>query len=127
MILIALFHLKHFLIMNLHHRYVLCSLTTLHKFIHSFIHSFVHSFIHSFIHQWLYSPLLGPDLFFSSVMFSTQTVGLLGQVISPSQGRYLHTDIHTLSGIRTHDPSIRASEDSSCLRHRGHWDRFLFE
>jgi hypothetical protein len=41
-------------------------------------------------------------------------VGLLGQVISPSQGFYLHgttqhrktrTNIHALSGIRTHEPS----------------------
>jgi hypothetical protein len=40
-------------------------------------------------------------------------VGLLGRVISPSQGLYLHritqqrktrTNIHALSGIRTHDP-----------------------
>jgi hypothetical protein len=31
--------------------------------------------------------------------------------------------MHALSGIRTHDPSVRASEDSSCLRQRGHWDR----
>jgi hypothetical protein len=54
-------------------------------------------------------------------------------VISPSQGCYLHTgqhkhrinahtDIHALSGIRTHDPSFRASEDISCLRPRGHCD-----
>jgi hypothetical protein len=42
-----------------------------------------------------------------------QMVGLLGRVISPSQGLYLHrtqhrktrTNIHALSGIRTHDPS----------------------
>jgi hypothetical protein len=27
------------------------------------------------------------------------------------------------SGIRTHDPSVRASEDSSCLGPRGHCDR----
>jgi hypothetical protein len=44
--------------------------------------------------------------------FFTQTVGLFGRGISPSQGRYLqtgqhkhrinaHTDIHALSGIRT--------------------------
>jgi hypothetical protein len=26
-----------------------------------------------------------------------------------------HTDIHTLSGIRTHGPNVRASEGSSCL------------
>jgi hypothetical protein len=38
--------------------------------------------------------------------------------------QYMHTDIQALSGIRTHDPSVRASEDSSCLRRRGHCDRF---
>jgi hypothetical protein len=87
-----------------------------------------------FIHQWLYSPLLGPGFFFSFVMFFTQSVGLLGRVISPSQGRYLHTgqhkhrihvhtDIHALNGILTHDPSIRAGEDSSCLSLPGYRDR----
>jgi hypothetical protein len=56
--------------------------------------------------------------------------------ISPSQDRYLHTgqhkhrinihtDIHALSGIRTHDSSVRAGEDSSCLRPHGHCDRPL--
>jgi hypothetical protein len=34
-----------------------------------------------------------------------------------------NTDIHALSGIRTHDPSVRVNEDSSCLRLRGHHDR----
>jgi hypothetical protein len=33
------------------------------------------------------------------------------------------TDIHELSGIRNHDPSVPASEDSSCLRLRSHCDR----
>jgi hypothetical protein len=77
------------------------------------------------IHQWLYSP----GLFFSFIIFFTQTIGLLGRAISPSQGHYIHTgqhkhrinahaDIHALSGIRTHDPSVRVSEDSSCLRPR---------
>jgi hypothetical protein len=33
------------------------------------------------------------------------------------------SDIHALSGIRTHDPNVRASEDSSCLRPRGRCDR----
>jgi hypothetical protein len=28
-----------------------------------------------------------------------------------------------LNGIRTHDPSVRASEDGSCLRLRSHRDR----
>jgi hypothetical protein len=45
-----------------------------------------------FSHQWLYSPSLGPGLFFSFVIFFTQTVGLLGRVISPSQGLYLNTE-----------------------------------
>jgi hypothetical protein len=35
----------------------------------------------------------------------------------------MHTDIHALSGIRNHDPSVRASEDSLCLRPHGHCDR----
>jgi hypothetical protein len=48
----------------------------------------------SFIHQWFYSPLLSPGLFFSFVIFFTQTVEHLGRVISPSQGRYLHTGQH---------------------------------
>jgi hypothetical protein len=93
----------------------------------------------SFIHQWLYDPLLVPGLSFCSIfffIFFTQTVRLLGRMISPSQGRYLHTgqhkhiinshtDIHALSGIRTHDPNVRASEYSSCLRPRDHCDRRL--
>jgi hypothetical protein len=65
----------------------------------------------------------------------TQSVGLVGRGISMSQGRYLHTeqhkhrikaystDSHVLSGIRSHDPSVRAGEDGSCLRPRGHCDR----
>jgi hypothetical protein len=65
----------------------------------------------------------------------SQTVGLLRWMISSSHGRYLHTGKHkhrintythqtnALIGIRTHYPSVRASEDSSCLRPRGYWDR----
>jgi hypothetical protein len=71
----------------------------------------------------------------------SQSVGLLGRVISPSQGRYLYTgqhkhrinayihtpNIHALSGIRTHDPSVRASENSSCLRPRCYCDQRISE
>jgi hypothetical protein len=39
----------------------------------------------------------------------------------------MHTDIHVLSGVQTHDPSVRASEDSSYLRPRGHCDRLASE
>jgi hypothetical protein len=59
----------------------------------------------------------------------TQSVGLLdGRSARRKAYTYTHrikvhnTDIHALSGIRTHDPSVRASEDSSCLRPRGHSD-----
>jgi hypothetical protein len=40
-----------------------------------------------------------------------------------TQTQNKRTDIHALSGIRTHDPSVPASEDSSCLRPRGHRNR----
>jgi hypothetical protein len=50
-----------------------------------------------------------PDLF-------TQSEGPLWQGISPSQGRYLHTDIPASSRCRPHDPNVSASEDRSCLR-----------
>jgi hypothetical protein len=36
-------------------------------------------------------------------------------LISPSQGRYLHTDNHASSVIRTHDPSVLVGEDSLCF------------
>jgi hypothetical protein len=42
---------------------------------------------------WLYSPLLGIGHFFILLMY-TQSVGLLGRRISPSQGRYQHTEQH---------------------------------
>jgi hypothetical protein len=51
-----------------------------------------------------------------------QSVGTLKRVISSSQGLYLYTNkknahttqalkIHAQSGIRTHGPGLRASED----------------
>jgi hypothetical protein len=92
-----------------------------------------------------------PPIFFSTALLAhsgprpliqfrnhfSQTIKLLGRVISPSQGRYLNTgqhrhrinahthapNIHVLSGILTHDPVFRASEGSSRLRPRGYRDR----
>jgi hypothetical protein len=40
-----------------------------------------------------------------------------------TQTEKTHTGIHAVSGIRTYDPSVRASEDSSCFGPRGHRDR----
>jgi hypothetical protein len=79
-----------------------------------------------------YIPFLGLGPFFSSLIL--YTVGLTGRGNSPSQDLCLHrehkhrinahnTDIHALSGIRTHDPSVLASEATSWLRPRGHCDR----
>jgi hypothetical protein len=51
----------------------------------------------------------------------THLAGLLGQVISTSQGRILHratqtkethTDFHASCAMRTHDPSVWAGEDT---------------
>jgi hypothetical protein len=57
---------------------------------------------------------------FDSLQFLNliQSVGLLGRGMSPTQDRYLHkhkinANIKTLSGIRTHNPSVRAGEDIS--------------
>jgi hypothetical protein len=33
------------------------------------------------------------------------------------------TNIHALSGIRTHDPGVQVGKDSSCLRPHSHCDR----
>jgi hypothetical protein len=74
--------------------------------------------------------------FHFSFFIFRQSLGLLGRGINLSQGLYLHTgqpkhriNVHTkhpcLSGIRTHDHSVRASEDSSCLRPLGYRDRPL--
>jgi hypothetical protein len=76
-----------------------------------------------------------PRSFIQSRNHFSQTVGLLGRGISPPQGHYLHRtiqiqnkpihtpNIHALSGIQTHDPSVQASEDNSWLRLRGYCER----
>jgi hypothetical protein len=43
---------------------------------------------------WLCSPLLDLGRFFCFSHLFTQSVGLLGRGMSPSQGRYLHTGQH---------------------------------
>jgi hypothetical protein len=43
--------------------------------------------------------------------------------INKQNTEYMNTDIHILNGIGTHYPSVRAGEDGSCLRLRGHRGR----
>jgi hypothetical protein len=71
---------------------------------------------------------IGETLFSLQFLNRRQLVGLLGRGISPIQGRYLHkhrinTNIRALNVIRTHDSSVRAGEDISCLRPRSHCDQ----
>jgi hypothetical protein len=88
-----------------------------------------HNSIMSFVFLIALPAHLGPWPLIQFRSQFSQMVGLFEQVISPSQGLYLNTghtqtqnkriqipDMHALSGIRAHDPCVRAIEDSSCLR-----------
>jgi hypothetical protein len=68
-------------------------------------------------------------IFLKFINLFGQFVGLPEQGFGPMQGLYLHrttqhrktqTYIHASSGIRSHDPRVRAAEDSTCLRPLGH-------
>jgi hypothetical protein len=50
--------------------------------------------VSAFIHQWFYSPLLGPGCFFQFRDPVHCRWDSLDGVISPSQGRYLHSEQH---------------------------------
>jgi hypothetical protein len=72
------------------------------------------------------------DRFFSFLILYTvgrtpwtgdQTVARPLPIPRTTQTQNKHTDIYALTGIRTHDPSVRTSEDSLCLRPRGHCNR----
>jgi hypothetical protein len=77
----------------------------------------------------------GVGFFFFTYGSFRHLVGLLGRGISPAlrplpthrktQHRQTQTHIHAPSKIRTCDPNVRAAEDSTCLRSRGHWDRHM--
>jgi hypothetical protein len=71
------------------------------------------------------------------VQNTSETINVrdLGRGISPVarllptqdniNGKETQAYIHISSGIRTHNPNIRASEDISCLRPHGHWQAFM--
>jgi hypothetical protein len=87
--------------------------------------------LYGFFFLWRYSPNLGLGLpprnstFHFSFLDLGHSVGLLGRVISSSQGLYLYTNTEkrTNTNIRIHDPGFRASEDSTRLRPLGYRDR----
>jgi hypothetical protein len=77
-------------------------------------------FIHSIIKGYT-ALFVGPWHLLQFHNFFAQSVGILGRVISPSQGRYLltgqheyrinaHTNIHALSGIRTYNSSLQRAK-----------------
>jgi hypothetical protein len=73
----------------------------------------------------LYSPLLGLGRFFSLLILYIvgRTPWTRYQPIArpiPTHRMNAHTDNHASSEIQTHDPSVRANEDSSCLTPHGH-------
>jgi hypothetical protein len=75
--------------------------------------------------------LVGLSPFFSSLIYtqSRRTAWTSDQPVARSLPTHTttqtqtHTDILALSGIRTHDPSVQASEESVCLMPCGHCDR----
>jgi hypothetical protein len=90
-------------------------------------------YLHLYISLWLYSPFVGPWPFYQflncihsrydSLDGGSAHLKAAAYTQNNTNTEYTYTDIHALSGIRIHDPSVRASEDSSCLRLCNHSDR----
>jgi hypothetical protein len=81
--------------------------------------------INFFSHQWLYSPLLGLGLILSSVILFYADGSTVLKATTYTQDN-TNTE-QTQAQISTPlDPSVLASEDSSCLRPRGHCDRLFY-
>jgi hypothetical protein len=84
------------------------------------------SFIRSFVSGSAVL-LFGHSLFFSFIISLTRSVGLLGWVISMSQGRYLYTGQHKHRKTRTHTSMPWVGNPRSQLsreqRRRSHSDR----
>jgi hypothetical protein len=96
-------------------------------------------FVLYFFFQWLFQPIQCPGLLFSSVTIFFFTDGRtpwtsdqpvarpLPKHRTQTQNKRIHTpNIHVLSGIRTHDPSVQSSEESSCLRPRAYFEQLWY-
>jgi hypothetical protein len=104
-----------------------CKEAPINPIIRSTTHYYLHVYpLHVTISIYLsmaLQPFVGPWQLFQYLDLFTQSEGLFRLGISPSHGRYLHTeqhkhrithiDIHASSGIRNHDPSVCVGEDSS--------------
>jgi hypothetical protein len=79
-----------------------------------------------FIHHG-YQPFVGPwPLLHFRNLFYTDGRKAATYTQDNTNTEQMHTNINALRGIRTHDPSVRASEESSYLRPRSHRDRHVF-
>jgi hypothetical protein len=88
----------------------------------------IHSFIHSFINEstalcWTLAPSQIRNLFCTDGRTPWTGDQPVARPLPTHKTTRTQNKLHAWSGIRTHDPSVRASEDSSCLRTRGHCDR----
>jgi hypothetical protein len=100
--------------------------TTCHQNLITYDVHKIHLYPYVEFFSWRYSPNWGLGLppwnspFHFGFLDLRQTVGLLGRVISSytntESTHALTLNNHALSGIRTHDPVFRASEDSSLSR-----------
>jgi hypothetical protein len=118
------------------------ALNILGKFVLQFNTCSLRRLRNTYFSLWRHSLNLGLGLppwnspFHFGLLDPRHSVGLLGRVISSSRGLYLYAyaqkrthahaqtpNIHALSGIRTYDPTFRASEDSACLTSLGYRDR----
>jgi hypothetical protein len=107
--------------------------TVLYRIGPSDIYTYIQTYMYVFMHYYYHSSttLCWAVAAFSVLLSYTQSVGLLERRISQSHGFYTHrinvrnTDIHALSGIRAHNPSVRIREENSCLRPRAHFERHI--
>jgi hypothetical protein len=92
--------------------------------IYAFHFSFIHSSmaLQSFVGPW--SLLHFRNLFYTDGRTPWTSDQPVARPLPTHSTTY--TNIHALSGIRTHDPRVRASEDSSYLRPRGHCSRLIY-
>jgi hypothetical protein len=87
------------------HIYIyICMFVCIHTYVHSFILSSMA--LQNFVGPW-------PLLQFRNLF--TQTVALLGRVISPSQGRYLHTGQHKPMLLMGFEPTIPAFDKAKTV------------
>jgi hypothetical protein len=84
----------------------------------------IYLYIYLSIYLWLYSPSVGLCLFFRFLILYTVDMApwMRGQPVARSLLTHRttlkqnkRTDIYALSGFRAHDPSVRESENSSCV------------